>query len=267
MSPSPTHRSTSAPTSRGPPRGPPPASGEAGSGQPTAAALSHARSARRRGIGPCHFGAFVFRGRKRTGQRADGIRPLSPEHDARRAAPSPRRSPPRPLERLAVELRLRARRASECMADPPGNSLAGASGSYRVGAADVCAIHALRALVKLFGGRGRPSADGSPEEHLKASPEHPNRLSRRALRSDDTDARKATVARVGRSDRSAQHKGLHAVDRRATDRMPDEIDRGRLAAGVPRSGASHQGPTLVAAALGLVSLLEHSPDCQTVTLI
>jgi hypothetical protein len=37
----------------------------------------------------CHFGAFVFRGWKRTDQRADRIRLLSPEHDARRSAPSP----------------------------------------------------------------------------------------------------------------------------------------------------------------------------------
>jgi hypothetical protein len=41
------------------------------------------------GIGPCHFGAFVVQGSKRTGQRADGIRPLSPELGARGAAPSP----------------------------------------------------------------------------------------------------------------------------------------------------------------------------------
>ena len=49
--------------------------------------------------------------------------------------------------------------------------------------------------------------------------------------------------------------------------MPDEIGRGRLAGGVPRSGESHQGPTLVAAAVGRVSLLERSSDCSTVTLI
>ena len=67
------------------------------------------------------------------------------------------------------------------------------------------------------------AADGSPQPLSKTGPYHPNRISHCALRSDDTeadwaevasvdhtDARKATVRRFVRSDRSAHGSGGNA---------------------------------------------------------
>jgi hypothetical protein len=67
--------------------------------------------------------------------------------------------------------------------------------------------HWMLAVLPAFrrdGHHGRPLATESPQPSSKTSPSRANRVSRCALRSEHTDARKATVRRFGRSDRSAQ---------------------------------------------------------------
>jgi hypothetical protein len=64
-------------------------------------------------------------------------------------------------------------------------------------------MFAAAPLVELSGRQGQPSADGSPQPLSKTQPYHPNRLSRCARRSDDTDARREARRCFGRSDRSA----------------------------------------------------------------
>ena len=86
-----------------------------------------------------------------------------------------------------------------------------------------------------------------PRQHeALATPDHRERQSRCARRSDDTDARKATVRRFGRSDRRAQRQGyghVHRARRWGRGAEGIQLDEDMARRNAKALGDLHEGPS------------------------